>query len=357
VLPGLLQPWQEDRFTSAELLELLTAPPQDLEQLIGSEAVILPGLQQTRRAPAREHEPVFYSEREGEIREPVREVVLEGERQALTPQSEVMRRPVAQEAVRRATEVARSPAPSDDKLQDRFDDAVARFAKHREFTVALASSATRTAEWTDHAAQCKAEKLSEGPSTTEGDVEDLQSLLQRCDLFLGQVTQVAPLVFALDNRDSLRNEVNALRAAKASGEVIAKAEQKLAAATEDVATQNLSEESYWALTEQYESLVQEVSHMREAMIEADSIVRTLVGKLSELEAMEVTTLPPPWVYDPVCPSDAAPVVAEDKMAIAGEPLQSSYPLAKSSVRNQQVATATTFKKGPVRGNDIIALFQ
>jgi gas vesicle protein len=354
VLPGLLQPWQEDRFTSAELLELLAAPPQDLEQLIGSEAVILQGLKQTRRAPAREHEPVFCSEREGEVWEPVREIVREGERQALTPQTEVVRRPVEQEAVRRATEVARSPAPSDDKLQDHFDDAVVRAAKHREFTVALASSATRTAVWSDHAAQCKAEKLSEGPSATERDAQNLQSLLQRCDFFLSQVTQVAPLVFALDNRDSLRNEVNALRAAKARGDVIAKAEQKLVAAMEDVAMQKLSEESYWALTEQYESLVQEVSHMREAMIEADSIVRTLVGKLSELEAMEVTTLPPPWVYDPVCPSDAAPVVAEDKRALAGEPLQSSYPLAKSSVRNQQAPTVTTFKEGSVRGNDIFA---
>jgi hypothetical protein len=124
-----------------------------------------------------------------------------------------------------------------------------------------------------------------------------------CDAVIAQFAHVPALGDATQQRDELQRDFDTLVTVKTDLRGICRVGKALAAAKEAVAQQPLSEEDYVSLADRRVTLVQTVTAECERLAAAGDFdtMETLVDKLEELRALDLSALPHGNRYDPEQP--------------------------------------------------------
>jgi hypothetical protein len=129
------------------------------------------------------------------------------------------------------------------------------------------------------------------------------SLVSECDTFIAGFAHMPALRDAIQQRDELQRELDALKALRTEYRASARVGKALQAAKLAVTDQPLSEEDYLTLADRHTVLVQKLTNQCDQCLDNDDFdaLDTLAAKLEELQALDVSTLPQSWANDPVQP--------------------------------------------------------
>jgi hypothetical protein len=125
------------------------------------------------------------------------------------------------------------------------------------------------------------------------------SLEGECATIKTQLARVPALRDAIQHRDQLQAEFAAINATKTSFRDIARVGAAHKAATDAVLQQQLSEDDYLTLADRHAALVQEMTKLCKGLVDAEDFesVTHLGAKLKQLQALDVSSIPPSRNYD------------------------------------------------------------
>jgi hypothetical protein len=150
----------------------------------------------------------------------------------------------------------------------------------------------------------------------------LAALVDECDTVIGQFAHVPALWDAIQLRDGLEAQLEAVERIGDDYELIGTLGEQLLTLRQKVAEQPLSEEDYVTLADRHELLVQKVINTCATLARAKAYadVKLLGAKLKELKALDVSALPQSWANDPVQPPAPPTTVKEGEDDGANDPV-------------------------------------
>jgi hypothetical protein len=127
------------------------------------------------------------------------------------------------------------------------------------------------------------------------------ALVGDCDRVVAQFVHVPRFKEAIQRKDELKREFDALNAVRTNFLAIARVGAEHKAAIAAVAQIPLSEEDYQTLSERHEAVVSRVTTTCAQLTDMGEFgaLEALASKLEELMALDTTGLPQSWDNDPV----------------------------------------------------------
>jgi hypothetical protein len=149
------------------------------------------------------------------------------------------------------------------------------------------------------------DSVANGPAPPQPAEDTLAVLVRECDTVATQFAFVPALKAALERRETLKAELGAAENAGDNFVLVGTLGEQLLALAKDTARLPLSEEDYLTLAARHATAEQRLIQRCKELVTAKAYaeVKALGAKLQELQALDVTALPPAGSDCPACPGN------------------------------------------------------